>query len=255
MMEALEVLLSAKGIPFDRVQNRGRCFPHVVNIAVQTALKMLSKSAPEPDAMSEDSPPENITLRADPVNKCRTLVANCRKSSQRREDFIATIKEGNDKKQWHTTLPVNQLLRDVDTRWSSTFLMIDRVLELNEAINVFLEKNKQAPISTSRLSSMDITVLDDIRHVLDLPHVVQQSLSSEKTPTLCNVLPTYEELVKSLKDIESAERYKYLKPAISAAIRKIEVYMASARETKFYVLALGKPSDIFSSRITSNILL
>lgn len=36
-------------------------------------------------------------------------------------------------------MPVLELLRDVDTRWSSTFLMIDRALELrNVSFNAYI---------------------------------------------------------------------------------------------------------------------
>lgn len=118
-----------------------RCFPHVVNIAVKPALKELSKSAP--DVTEEDEVPpvwesnENDyeyqdALDSDVVAKCRALVSACRASGQRREDLQATITEGNRSKSFPggNELRNVELLRDVDIRWSSTFLMIDRVLEL-----------------------------------------------------------------------------------------------------------------------------
>lgn len=132
----------------------GSCFPHVVNIAVQTALKALSQSAPDPDPVSdrpEDvfetvDPVETIglidddyalTLNADVVARVRELVRLCRSSSLRRAGFIAVVLEGNEQHWWGNDAngkPVKidplQLLRDVDTRWSSTYLMIDRVLKL-----------------------------------------------------------------------------------------------------------------------------
>ena len=71
-------------------------------------------------------------LESDVVGKARSLVSACRASGQRREDFQSTITEGNSSKSflngkqlWNV-----QLLRDMDVRWSSTYLMIDRVLEL-----------------------------------------------------------------------------------------------------------------------------
>ncbi|TFY74483.1 hypothetical protein EWM64_g9530 [Hericium alpestre] len=87
MMAALEARLEQEDIKFDHIQNRGRCFPHVVNIAVQTALKMLSKSVPNPDPMCRDEvvPTVNLidtamipdedqvyaeVLKSDPVGKC-----------------------------------------------------------------------------------------------------------------------------------------------------------------------------------------
>lgn len=72
-------------------------------------------------------------LKDDVVGRARRLVAACRDSGQRREDLEATIEHGNENGGWGeppTLLRVVGLLKDVETRWSSTFLMIDRVLEL-----------------------------------------------------------------------------------------------------------------------------
>ena len=59
------------------------------------------------------------------------LVTSIRASGQRREDFAIVIAEGNKAgifgPEW---LREVVLLKDMDVRWSSTFLMIDRVLEL-----------------------------------------------------------------------------------------------------------------------------
>jgi hypothetical protein len=176
MMDFLETKLRQRGIAFDREGNRGRyvhlyaytscfdtetkthnsCFPHVVNIAVQTSLKDLTSipdcaafdSRSSLNVLSEQSSvtssgSENglqprvsqvqydVALSLDPVQACRDLVGACRASGQRREDFRATIVQGNKEDAFSSgPLPCLQLLRDVETRWSSTFFMIDRVLEL-----------------------------------------------------------------------------------------------------------------------------
>lgn len=79
----------------------------------------------------------NRALEADPIVRCRKLVANCRASGQRRENLQATILDANgaglfgrDDKGADIELPSLQLLRDVDTRWSSIFLMVERALDL-----------------------------------------------------------------------------------------------------------------------------
>ena len=75
-------------------------------------------------------------LAADIIGIVRKLVSACWASGQRREDFVLTILEGNEAGSWTDSngnplpLPVLQLLRDCETRWSSTFLMLDRVLTL-----------------------------------------------------------------------------------------------------------------------------
>jgi hypothetical protein len=74
-------------------------------------------------------------LKDDVVASARSLVTACRASGQRREDFRNTILQGNEDGGWgDPPQPLRDvvLLRDVDTRWSSIFRMIDRVLELYE---------------------------------------------------------------------------------------------------------------------------
>lgn len=76
-------------------------------------------------------------LEQDLIGKCRSLVASCRASGQRRQALLKKIEEGNKSGYWKGKLEDGreeiravQLLRDCETRWSSTFNMIDRVLEL-----------------------------------------------------------------------------------------------------------------------------
>ena len=88
-------------------------------------------------------------LQGDPVGRVRKLVSECRVSGQRRSALRAVIKDGNKMKSWPQEvvvdfdseklpdtlktggeLPEVQLLRDCEMRWSSTFLMITRVLTL-----------------------------------------------------------------------------------------------------------------------------
>jgi len=137
-------------------RERNRCFPHVINLAVQAIYETLkggSKSDTQyllgglPELMEEALQamplPEGVTIKeyrdalaADIVGMARKLVTACRASGQRREDFQLTIREGNERGSWTDSegnpfsLPVLQLLRDCETRWSSTFLLLDRVLTL-----------------------------------------------------------------------------------------------------------------------------
>ncbi len=81
---------------------------------------------------SEDNELYATALEDDPIKAARQLVATCRASSQRRDAFTDAIIEGNRTGAFGegVVIPILQLLRDVDTRWSSTFLMIDRLLVL-----------------------------------------------------------------------------------------------------------------------------
>ncbi|KAI0916313.1 hypothetical protein AcV5_003286 [Taiwanofungus camphoratus] len=253
MMEELERLLREKGIPFDRDGNRIRCFPHVVNISVQTGLKQLTTVDPlvyADDTVSTDdmdaaaSNPALLAdmeymeaLREDPVSKARSLITVCRASQQRREDFDQTIIKGNIANTFgQQPLQEVQLLKDVDTRWSSSFMMIDQVLELYQAVDIFLLQPKQEAIAWHTLSRKTLEVLNDIREFLEAPHAVQELLSAEQTPTLSLTLPCYEKLIVLLKLL----RCKLMKivHAITASIEKLEEYLTKSRKTRIYAIAI-----------------
>jgi hypothetical protein len=128
------------------------CFPHVINLAVKIGLKHLTEVSffGDPELMDldldftfdEELPPEELeldldyleSLRSDVVSRVRRYVTACRASGQRREEFEQIIKEGNESGGWgpepKQQLRVVGLLKDVDTRWSSIFKMVDRFLEM-----------------------------------------------------------------------------------------------------------------------------
>jgi hypothetical protein len=85
---------------------------------------MQSSASPSP-ALAEYAD----ALSAKPVSITRTIVAICRKSGSRRKELHNIISEGVRDGTW-PKLRVVQLLRDCVTRWSSTYNMIDRCIEL-----------------------------------------------------------------------------------------------------------------------------
>lgn len=133
-----------------------RCFPHVINIAVKAALKHLTEppsffsdvdretdlefmelesfedTDPDYSAAFKNNDAYQAALKSDVVARVRRYVTACRASGQRREEFNTILIEGNKAEGWgesHEPIREVGLLKDVDTRWSSTFHMIDRFLE------------------------------------------------------------------------------------------------------------------------------
>ncbi len=155
-MNRLEEVLVKRQVAFDRDGNRIRsvffdhsdisadkmmirCFPHVINIACQHIIDGLSQSepqigenfnAPSSVTLSETWPAYRQALGCDIIGKCRSLVNACRASGMRREAFRKLISEGNDKIYWDERLPIHELLRDCETRWSSTHNMIERFIDM-----------------------------------------------------------------------------------------------------------------------------
>ncbi|EDR13320.1 uncharacterized protein LACBIDRAFT_309052 [Laccaria bicolor S238N-H82] len=213
MMEGLEALMLQRKIPFDRDGNC-ICWP---------AYKQ--------------------AILANPIRKKRSLVATCRSSGQRRRHLRQIIEDGNESGYWKGKLingqdklcPVN-LLRDCETRWSSTFLMVDHGLVLYPAIRSFLLDLLQFDLSSHLLPDNEINVLCHIHQILEIPHTAQELLSGELTPSLSMALPAYEDLLTKWKGLQMT--IPELQHYINVRITKLEEYIGRARKTCIYVHAM-----------------
>ncbi|KAI0753326.1 hypothetical protein C8Q80DRAFT_1217510 [Daedaleopsis nitida] len=262
MVSELESLLAEEGIEFDHEDNRLRCFPHVINICVKHGLKSLTKAEPptsedmptteaqlpalsveddpclvpvNPDAAAETNtdlqsdPVYADALMHDPVKLTRQLINSCRASGLRRTELNRIILEGNDTQRFSNPLRPVRLLRDVDTRWSSTYLMIDRFLELYPALQILLSRPHNANLKHHLLTNAELDVLSDIRRFLWVPYCAQEILAGEHYPTACMVLPLYEHLLTHLKIVR--EKLPRIAHAIDASIAALEKYMHESRKT------------------------
>ncbi|KAJ4496040.1 hypothetical protein C8J55DRAFT_413443 [Lentinula edodes] len=282
MMKELEKLFQAKDpkIKFSHNGNRVRCFPHVINISVKTGLSVLTCLSPILDGSKDNdgitanelSTPDisnNLAstseyreaLGKDLISTVRQLVNTCRASGNRRDDFRDIVINMQSELQAQKAMRsgnlsenlekddvlerVVVLLRDVDTRWSSIFFMVDRFLELYPAVERFINENS-AFDSVMLPNNVDLIVLNDIRKYLHAFHCVQEAASAEKTPTLAIVLPLYEELIEILKAMKM--KLPNLSHVIDASLQKLFEYVNKARSTRVYALAMGRSH---SSKICS----
>ncbi|KAF7318939.1 Dimer-Tnp-hAT domain-containing protein [Mycena chlorophos] len=231
-------------IPFHEDGNRIRCYGHIINIAAQTLMKEIKENptAPlytdgAPDFESEDYGRVLdlvADLEKDICGMVRAIVSACRASGQRREDLASTIKQGNDDGTW--LLPLLQLLRDCETRWSSTYNSNDRVFVLYPAIHHWLERPAQAAIKHLQLSSSQLQLLSDLQTILQPAHYAQELLSAEQAPTLSLALPAFELLLQAWlalqKIMPDFEHY------IGVGVNKIIEYVNKGRKSRIYALAM-----------------
>ncbi|THU89831.1 hypothetical protein K435DRAFT_577193, partial [Dendrothele bispora CBS 962.96] len=166
-------------------------------------------------------------LRNGAINKIRTAIRQIRLSSLRRERFSQLVQENNGNRL--------QLLRDVDTRWSSTHMMLERALHLREVIQRFLS-DVNFQLQEYSLSSVEWKAVDQLSQVLEVPHAFQQLLSAEKTPTLCDVIPSFEEMIHLWQDMKT--RLPDMRTIIDAGIRKLEEYRNKMVDVPAYTLAM-----------------
>lgn len=182
MMKHLELLLAACELPleFDAADRRVMCFPHIMNICVQHVIDEFS--APDLVAIAkawvdglDDEVEKNSYLDAVKKNLVALgcdIVRVIRASGIRRDEFTKTIATGN-LQEWFKNpaaeivkVPETQLLRDVRTRWDSTFYMINRLRALQPAVDLFLSLPTQKDLTKYQMDNTEWFVLKEYELVL-----------------------------------------------------------------------------------------
>ncbi|KAH9954170.1 hypothetical protein BGW80DRAFT_1227660 [Lactifluus volemus] len=178
--------------------------------------------------------PHSGSSDRDPIATLRTLIRVIRASSIRRQYFSRVLKtlEQDDL----------QLLRDMDVRWSSTLLMIERALILRTAVDKFLALRDMEELRKYRLSVSDWDMLEVFRKVLSIPHAFQQRLSGESTPTLCDAIPAFEAM--KIKWQIQKDKIPSVSRIIDKGLDKLEEYRARAEMVPAYILAMGEDTSI-----------
>lgn len=236
-----------------------------MNIAVQNMLTRLESepmvsptafrsAASSPTAMKRLQE-YDIALKGRPVRKTRQLVNACRASGSRRQEFKDVIIRGNTTQYWGSNgLPVLSLLRDCETRWSSTYIMLERSIKLHpvsekvayrlrfkqfvQATKSFMSYPQNTDIAHFLLTPDEHQVTKDICKILEVPHAAQELLSAEKTPTLSMALPVYETMVSTWRKFQRA--FPELQDYIAIGISKIEEYSNRSRKSRAYALSMSK---------------
>ncbi|THU81208.1 hypothetical protein K435DRAFT_567064, partial [Dendrothele bispora CBS 962.96] len=182
------------------------CFPHVINIAVKTGLTRLHVIEFDENDMD--------ALERDLISGVRQLVNACRASGKRREALRKIIidmriqaqeeRQANGQQMDESEEILTRVVvlpRDVDTQWSSFFLMVDRLLGLYPAVKEFALQPGNEEIKSLLLSDWELIRRPSSSIVLQCFHLVQELVSAEKTPTLAVFLPLYERLISNLKKL------------------------------------------------------
>ncbi|KAF9445210.1 hypothetical protein P691DRAFT_676122, partial [Macrolepiota fuliginosa MF-IS2] len=173
---------------------------------------------------------------SDIVGRCHSLVNAICSSGSHCEAFHKLVTEGNEKGFWQVQLPTHKLSCDCETHWSSSHSMIEWFVELFLAIQAFIMHNLEIT-AHHHISEQDVSVLCDILQVLESPHHAQELLSGEKTPTLSQAIPTYEDVIDYWKELHTT--IPELEYYINVGITKLEEYMCYAQKTQIYTHAMG----------------
>ncbi|KAF7328561.1 HAT family dimerization domain-containing protein [Mycena venus] len=234
-MAFLEIEPRKRKIPFRKLHRRIRCFPHIVNLACKAILGAITNmdfaaSGAADFVPGPAAPPRTIldAIAHDPVATVRTSVRVIRAFSLRRQYFSEVLKA--------LQMKDLQLLRDVDTRWSSTLIMIDRAILLREAIDKFLSDTEFQDLKKYKLNNKEWEALEAFKRILAVPHAFQQRLSAERTPTLGDALPAFEAMISQWE--KQQVRHPETAHIVQQGIDKLESYRDRVEDVPAYVLSM-----------------
>ena len=76
-----------------------------------------------------------------------------------------------------------------------------------------------------------------ICEVVEIPHLAQELLSTDRTPTLAFSLPVYDRIITQWE--AKQQQYPLLSPSIQVGIAKLNDYIAKTQESGIYAFAIG----------------
>jgi hypothetical protein len=113
---------------------------------VQHTIKALNNADPDLEEEEDDADTQNDGVSADLLGKVRSLVKAIRASGQRQASFDQVVSSGNDAGWWKDAndAPIAikplRFLRDVKTRWDSTYQMLVRFRTFKQVNSFFCSR-------------------------------------------------------------------------------------------------------------------
>lgn len=155
------------------------CTAHKLNLVVRNALNLpddglnINENIVHNDDGSSDSRLKEI------LKKCRNIVGFFKRSEVGNRKLV-------EKQQQMGQQNILKLKQDICTRWNSTLVMMERLLQLKEPITIVIMTLKEAP---PNLSSDEWDVVEDCIPLLKPFHSITVELSAEEYPTISKVIP------------------------------------------------------------------
>lgn len=172
-----------------------RCLGHIINLAVRNSLKKLKPL----------------------IINARKFVSTIKSSGKRHEVFVRCqqrlIDIEDPEFKSSTTL---ELIEDVDTRWNSCYLMLQRLFKLKKAVQDSMSSMKEL----EELDPFDWTQIESVLRFLGPLSALSDKLSGEKYCTLSLVHASVPRILERLA-------LPFDDPTIKEAARDLEVKLLS----------------------------
>ena len=267
----------AAELNFNAKHRRLRCMGHILNLVARSIL-----FGQDPDALQKeaDKAKQNIDevmlwRRRGPIGKLHNIVKYVFQSPQRLQRFhdiqmlddvevsIPAHLQGTSSAKWWN------LERDNDTRWNSTYNMIERALQLKEAVERFIDQEiddfesnerrsarsqvtsaskKRPSIINDNLSSDDWFVLTEYKRILEPIWEATMMLEGDavngRNGAIWEVLPVYEFILEQFYDLDEqykkypGENAQNFHTSLQLGIQKLDDYYWLLDETPAYLAAV-----------------
>lgn len=155
------------------------CTAHILNLIVTQALVFRSPYGDNTDNdVLEPNECQNTQNLNDLLKKCRSIVTYFKKSEVANRKLAEKLTQLGALKL--------KLKQDVSTRWNSSLLMLERLVELKEPLTYAMLSLKDGPVM---LNAQEWEVIEDVIPILKPFEVMTTELSGENYPTLAIVIP------------------------------------------------------------------
>ena len=223
------------------------CLAHVLNLICKDVLASLKAgSAREAKAILDDmaihtSPAFNsLHSTKGAIMKIRLLTLWIARSPRRRQD-------------WKEVSPSKKVSYDVDTRWNSTYLMIQDALRLQTELGQFVRIHPE--VQALQLIDDEWSTLQQVAKILK-PFWDHTNSVSKACPTIVESLPIYWSLDDLLNDVRNAEGdfedvNIEIRDAVERGIRKMNKFARKMDDNLLYYVASVLDPRIKSSLIVS----
>jgi hypothetical protein len=225
------------------------CLAHILNLICKDVLASLKAgSAREAKAILDDmaihvSPAFNsLHSTKGAIMKIRLLTLWIARSPQRRQN-------------WKEISPSKQVSYDVDTRWNSTYIMIQDALRLQTELGQFVRIHPE--VQALQLTDGDWSTLQQVAKILK-PFWDHTNSVSKTCPTIVESLPIYWSLDDLLNDVQNAEGdfedvSIEIRNAVERGIQKMNKFARKMDDNLLYYVASVLDPRIKSSLIVSQI--
>ncbi|OAQ61297.1 transposase [Purpureocillium lilacinum] len=164
----------------DRVERRMRCYGHILNLVGRAFLygedgktfEQENQRLLDADLIEDDL---RHWRHRGPVGRLRNTIKPIRASPQRSERFQTLASEADDQDAWlihQESSRELQLILSNETRWNSTYQMIERALRKHGHLQTFLIENQMEEDASKRLPAEDVLHPEDWRLLVELKEIL-----------------------------------------------------------------------------------